>query len=361
MRTVNNEKGAVLVFMTLMIVLLMIMVGMGLDTGQLTYTRSQGQAAVDAAALSAVSGLPVGAAEVTERVKAFNANNDYLSSPLNPIDAPNITYVNYDSATGAITDLPGIAGANGVRVALEKTNPYTSVAAGTAMKSPLFLTPLLNLFGQSAPGTADVSVSAVAALTAMPSIPIAIYSSLCPSTNNAELVAYSATKDNSCWTTYWDKSVNTPNVQDLFTNTKKCSGLPNGGSDPIFLGNGVNTPVYGTKGAEGLFSQYPPMNGDTDSPETCWLVPVVQDGSSCNRTDAIQGWAKICPFKVIYPGGGGCDPATDSECYCPSGANKCIRANITCGQSLYTTENSLCFASRLVREPKSATCPGCAM
>ena len=54
----KNEKGGVIVFMTFMIVLLLIMVGMGLDTGYLTYTRSQGQAAVDAAALAAVSGLP---------------------------------------------------------------------------------------------------------------------------------------------------------------------------------------------------------------------------------------------------------------------------------------------------------------
>ena len=59
MKTLKNERGSVLVFITLMIVLLMIMVGMGLDTGHLTYTRAQGQAAVEAAAaLSAVTGLP---------------------------------------------------------------------------------------------------------------------------------------------------------------------------------------------------------------------------------------------------------------------------------------------------------------
>jgi Flp pilus assembly protein TadG len=54
MHSGNNQKGSVLVFMTLMIVLLMIMVGMGLDTGSLVYIRAQGQAAVDAAALAAV-------------------------------------------------------------------------------------------------------------------------------------------------------------------------------------------------------------------------------------------------------------------------------------------------------------------
>ena len=57
MQTVTNERGSVIVFITLMVVILMVMVGVGLDTGHMTYARNQGQAAVDAAALSAISGL----------------------------------------------------------------------------------------------------------------------------------------------------------------------------------------------------------------------------------------------------------------------------------------------------------------
>ena len=349
MGSVNNEKGAVLVFITLMIVLLMVMVGMGLDTGQLTYTRSQGQAAVDAATLSAVSGLPMGDAQVKERVKAFNSNNDYLNSPNNPIKDSNITYVQYDSATGAITSLPDITGANGVRVALETTNPYTSVVAGTAMQSPVFLTPLMRLFGQSsAPSKVAVSVSAVAAMRARPSIPIAVYSSVCNGSTtvpDVELVAYAATSDNSCWTTYWTPPVNDPTVEAKFTNTKTCSNLGGMGNGPIQLGNGVTTPVYGE--AESLFSA---------DWKKCWMVPVVPTGSSCNRQDNIVDWAKICPTQVIYPGGGG------GKTTCPDGSsNKCIIASVTCGQSLYRTTDTLCFSSRLVREPKSGSCPGCSM
>ena len=59
MRAQKNERGSVLVFVTLMIVLLLVMVGLGLDTGQLTYVRNQGQAAVDAAALAAVSAIAI--------------------------------------------------------------------------------------------------------------------------------------------------------------------------------------------------------------------------------------------------------------------------------------------------------------
>ena len=53
MHAANNDRGSVIVLATLMIVLLLLMVGMGLDTGHLAYIRSQGQPAVDAAALAA--------------------------------------------------------------------------------------------------------------------------------------------------------------------------------------------------------------------------------------------------------------------------------------------------------------------
>ena len=53
MKRLDNENGTVIIFATLMIVLLLIMVGMGLDTGHLVYIRSQGQPAVDAAAIAA--------------------------------------------------------------------------------------------------------------------------------------------------------------------------------------------------------------------------------------------------------------------------------------------------------------------
>jgi Flp pilus assembly protein TadG len=333
MRSVRNENGAVLVFMTLMIVLLMIMVGMGLDTGQLTYTRSQGQAAVDAAALSAVSGLPMGvnaATQVPARAAAFNANNDYLSSPTNSISGANITYIQYNSSTGAITDLPGIANANGVRVALEKTNPYTSAAAGTAMKSPLFLTPLLNLFGQSTPGTADVSVSAVAALRAIPGIPIAVMQNTCGS-NSIWLRQSDATVDNSCWTTYTQNPPSASAVKALFESSGTCSSLPANtglitlGTD-IELNNGQQASTYDA--ANQLFM--------IDYPNQCWMVPVVPNATKCNQQDPIIDWAEICPTSVVK-----------------QGSPKYIAAKVTCGQDLYRIKSNLCFSSRLLRDTKS--------
>ena len=70
MGKLRNDKGSVLVFVTLMVVVLLIMVGMGLDTGSLTFSRSMGQRAVDMAALAAAAGLAKGdAGAVSANVK----------------------------------------------------------------------------------------------------------------------------------------------------------------------------------------------------------------------------------------------------------------------------------------------------
>ena len=101
MKPLNNENGTVIIFATLMIVLLLIMVGMGLDTGHLVYIRSQGQPAVDAAALAAASAIPTGnLSTVQARAASINPGgtnpgfgNNYLNSPNNTISANNVTLV----------------------------------------------------------------------------------------------------------------------------------------------------------------------------------------------------------------------------------------------------------------------------
>ena len=139
MQAVKNERGYALIFVTVMIVLLLIMVGMALDTGHLAYVRSQGQPAVDAAALAAASAIPSGNwSTVTNRAAKFNpggtnpgTGNNYLDSPNNAIDQQNVTLVKYDNATGEfITSGVSIANANGARVALENKNPHGGLCRG---------------------------------------------------------------------------------------------------------------------------------------------------------------------------------------------------------------------------------------
>jgi uncharacterized membrane protein len=141
MQTVKNEHGYALIFVTVMIVLLLIMVGMALDSGHLAYVRSQGQPAVDAAALAAASAIPSGSwSTVTNRAAKFNpggtnpgTGNNYLDSPNNAIDQQNVTLVKYDNATGEFaTSGVSIANANGARVALENKNPHGGSADASA-------------------------------------------------------------------------------------------------------------------------------------------------------------------------------------------------------------------------------------
>lgn len=339
MERVNNERGTVIVFITLMIVLLMIMVGMGLDTGHLVYTRAQGQAAVDAAALSAVSGLPDGHMAVVSRASSFNSANTYTGQNQgNVIGAQNITYVSYDHASGAINSLPSITGANGVRVALETTNPYDPTASDTAMKTPAFLTPLMKLFGSSAPANNNVSVSAVSVMSARASIPIALWSTQCglngATKKNVDIKQQPPGSENSCWTTFLDKSSGANDIKALFTSAGSCSGLPGASVGLIDVG----TPIYENKGqaatvydeANKLFFQ--------DYPGQCWIIPVIKGSGNCNAKNPspITDFASICPTTIFK-----------------NGANSYIRADVTCGQSIHNTLDSQCFSYRLVRDVKS--------
>ena len=82
----------------------------------------------------------------TARAAEFNSTNDYTGSSKNVIGGANVSYVKYDYASNSITNYnEPIATANGVRVALE---------GGTTMKTPVFLTPLMNLFGSATAGGA---------------------------------------------------------------------------------------------------------------------------------------------------------------------------------------------------------------
>ena len=86
MKTLKREHGSVLVFITLMMLVLFVMVGLGLDAGQITYGRATGQGAVDAAAMAAVTGLPTSVASVNNRATAVvtGTRNTFLGSGSRP-------------------------------------------------------------------------------------------------------------------------------------------------------------------------------------------------------------------------------------------------------------------------------------
>jgi Flp pilus assembly protein TadG len=349
-KPIKNDRGtAVLIFITFMIVILMIMVGLGLDTGHLVYIRSQGQPAVDAAALAAASAIHTGdPAQAVNRATAFNSTNNYLDSPNNQISSANITYINYDSSTNTFTAQGStIAGANGVRVALETTNPYGGTP-NTPMKSPLFLTPLFNLLGVPTSSTRNVSVSAVAIVKSAPDLPMAMEQTLCGTKNvsgqyekqsGVKLLQTNTADETSGYTTFYIKNASKNAIYDLLMGSLSCSGSASVGIGFCTeLNNGQISNIYAD--FEKVFK-----NGKTEG--RCYLIPVVETGAQYNQCSKILDFAKFCAIQGDDGWGIGKTKNADG------GYDKYITGDIICGEDPYKAPWAKCHVTSLVRDAKS--------
>ncbi len=361
MTKLRNDSGSVLVFITLMIVLLMIMVGMGLDTGMLTYSRSVGQRAVDMAALAGAAGLAkVDANAVKSNIEQLNASNDYVNSTGNSINGTvngkNVTLLTYDfkanQITGTTTD---ITKATAVRVALETTNPYTTGSSNSAVNTPAFLTPLLNLLGSSASGSNNVNVSAVAVIYGQPGLPIALNGCNAAWAGTNQAIPWNQTPsggsnpNNSGWTTYLDNSVSSPDVKALIHRIAACqgTGVVNIGT-PICLNNGSQTPDL--REFETLIGTNP------DGTPKCYLTPIVPSTTNFTGCDnAIQAYAQICPLAICGPGVNG--NVNQNLCTQPNSFGKYVFATVKSCNVGDPNKPGLtsCYSLRLVRENNAWT------
>lgn len=344
MKTFKNDSGSVLVFITLMITLLMVMVGMGLDTGWITYGRSQGQRAVDAAALAGAAGLAKGStAAIKQNIEALN--NDYIKEGANPINGTvggaNVMLVKYDKATGNIVPEPNVDLANGVRVALEKTKPavYGGGSSGTSINASLFLTPLFNLLGINTSGSADINVSAVAVHSTVPGIPLALGGCTVGDQNVFFQTPSGGTNpNNSAWTTYTNNETNTPDIIARINKIVNCQG---GGyasvGTPICLSNGQNTPVVRE------FEKLADPTGNT-----CYFAPVVEKQDTftgCTGSDnEIKAWAKVCIKYVCAP------PDSNTNPNCTEKNNKYIVAKVESCTLTDQDRVGQCYRHSLIRE-----------
>lgn len=352
MKNLRNNSGSIIVFTTLMIVLLLVMVGMGLDTGWISFGRSQGQRAVDAAALAGAAGAAKGDLSAIEKnIEALNASNDYVKALGNPIDGTvggnNVMLVKYDKASGKIIPAPDLSEANAVRVALEKNRPevYGGGATNTGINSPLFLMPLLNLLGFDTASSANINVSAVATYNAIPGIPLALGGcnygpdqaipfDQSPSSGDGT----DGQGNNSGWTTYTVRETNTP---DIIARIRKIVNCQGGAAidigTPICLGNGTQPPVLQA------FEELVDASGDT-----CYLAPVIDPTNVFNQCDMeVRAFAQVCLKAVCVPG------ATKNQNLCPEKlkGQKYILANVrSCSVKLTDPEVSQCYATTLVRE-----------
>ena len=251
----------------------------------------------------------------------------------------NVTLVPYDPATQTITQATGVTGtfvgnANGARVALENSNPYDG-PVGAAMKAPLFLTPLLNLFGLSTPGTANVSVSAVAVIKAVPALPATTIDSFCD--GKTHTLEFNGGSDNAAWTTYNIANSNATDVRDLFDALPSCEGQPDVDTGYCTnLTNGTIGNVFNTT-LPNLFNR---------NPGKCYLMPVIPANTiHFNMCRTITDWASFCPCSPSRPCANG-----DTNAF-PS--NHELQGDVTCGQTPYTSKDSSCYVPRLVRDTKS--------
>jgi Flp pilus assembly protein TadG len=339
MKHFRNQEGSVLVFVTLMIVLLLVMVGMGLDTGQLAYTRGTGQPAVDAAALAAASAIPTGnETEVRNRATLFNGANTFTGSATTAISTQNVTLMQYNSATQGLTKAASIATANAARVALESSNPYDAGATNTPIKSPLFLTPLFNLMGVSSQGTQNLSVSAVAVNSAVVGLPMAVEESRCSQSNPQALLQSTSTTngnafdDHSGYTTYWINNTSTTTIREFLNASDSCSG----GVPAI---SGINFCTQLNNGQ--ITASYSDFNDlFVNNPGKCYLIPVVPTGSTWSGCQNILEFGTWCP-----------DATTPVV---TSGNNKYLWGSLTCPSDPTQINPTLkCYTQVLVRDKPS--------
>jgi Flp pilus assembly protein TadG len=361
MTKLRDDSGAVLVFVTLMIVLLMVMVGMGMDTGFLTFSRSMGQRAVDMAALAAAAGLAKGDPNaISGNIQQLMVNqnvNDYIDRSGNVIDptvnGKNVTLMKYDFTTKTITGTATkVSEANGVRVALETTNPYTGASSKTAVNTPAFLTPLLNLLGSKTAGSNNVNVSAVAVIEAQPGLPIALNG--CDSTKVGtntpipwnQAPSGGSNPNNSGWTTYLDGSVSVPDVIALIRKIAACQGTGVVGiGTNICLNNGQQNPDL--REFEIL------IGNNTDGTPKCYLTPVIPSNSNFTGcSNEILAYAQICPLAVCGPGVHG--TINQNLCTEPNSFGKYLFATVkSCDVGDPNAPAiSSCYSLKLVREPQ---------
>jgi Flp pilus assembly protein TadG len=161
MSIIQNNRGATLVFVALSLLLLLLFLGLVIDTGWMVYVRAQGQKRVDAAALAAASALveqnPANRRkQATRLANTFSDQNTVINASTDPANV--VDPMKYDLTTGALTNLksdwtPGVAGDN-----------CNAVKIATTVPTPLFFSGVRNSFGDSETGSTDINVNAVAHL-----------------------------------------------------------------------------------------------------------------------------------------------------------------------------------------------------
>jgi hypothetical protein len=161
MNIVRNDRGVVLVFVAMGLLLFLLFLGLALDTGWLVYVRAQGQARVDSAALAAAAALIESEdrrpSRAEELANAFNETNTVVNDTVNPENG--VTPMKYDETDGSLRETGGSwalwSGSSPVCNAVRVT---------TSVPTPVFFAGIRNVFGAGETGLEDLTFSSVSHL-----------------------------------------------------------------------------------------------------------------------------------------------------------------------------------------------------
>jgi hypothetical protein len=281
------------------------------------------------------------------------------------VNGKNVTLLTYNFATQKITGpAANVASANAVRVALETTNPYTTASSNSAVNTPAFLTPLMNLFGggASVAGSNKVNVSATAVIYAQPGLPIAVNgcNSAWVGTDTPipwnQTLSGGSSPNNSGWTTYLDGSVS--DVKALIRKIAACQGTG-------VVNVGTDICLNPSQQATDLQELEILIGNNTDGTPKCYLAPVVGSSTKfdgCGDTTPNNGtpneiltYAQLCPKAVCGPDVNG--KINQGLCTQPNSFGKYLFATVkSCNVGDPNAPGlTSCYSFRLIREYNSQT------
>ena len=297
MRILRSNRGAVLIYVTLFLLLLgLLFIAVATDVGWMAYVRTQGQAATDAAALRGAAAIrnynsTGSTTQVYNMATGLNSNNTVMNQ------TAGVTGANIEFCTG---------NPNGVPTCSPGTfpTPAAGVKVTRTYSTPLFFSQLLN-----GGNNADIAVSSIAWLAPMglrPTLPVALcaneigYDPTGPSCNPYVSAEFSPNKtDNAGWWNQFGAPANASECKKMVQDSTRvpCLNI----YDQINLNNGEITSCHtevGTKfsGCTENICKY----GTPEQIENCTaILPIVNCPSSINQQQPVLGFAAMCITNVV--------------------------------------------------------------
>ena len=305
MKAFGNERGQVFVLVGLALALLAAVVGFATDYAVLSYTRNQGQVAVDTAAVAGATGLPLyrsegDPSEVYERIAALDAGNDVRGTAAELGDSGStVEFLIFDPATNSFTCEAGCDPEQVNAIRVTKNGGYAT---------PVYFSWARNLLGGSNPAAHTINVSAASYLSCGGETPtggvgvIALRECEINYPEDCDVPqVLQGGSDNSAFTTF---NLTGSNVCKQIVEGNPPSNLQDRikvGDEINLVGTGQVTSCLAALDAE--YSHCGPANCATDPPDpTCIITLPVIDCAGPESNALVVGFAHACVTDIQSQG-----------------------------------------------------------